>query len=83
MDSWVGPTLAILSWIFAQSLFMRSRCLIAARLERFGQTTLIILGVLTMIGQIFGGLIVYFLVNVYSVFKSKPECVTDNSYCFV
>ena len=82
MDSWLGPTLSVLSWIFSQSLFMRSRCLIAARLERFGQTTLLILGALTMVGQIFGGILIYVMVNEYNLFESKPDCVTDNSFCF-
>ncbi len=64
-----------------QAMFMRIRCLIAARLERFGQTILLILGSLTMIGQIFGGLIIFIIVNVYSLLIEKPECVSDFSYC--
>ena len=81
MDHWIGSTLSVLSWIFSSAIFMRSRCLIAARLERFGQTTLVIFGVLTMVGQIFGGLLVYVTVNIYDLFKSKPDCVTSNSHC--
>ena len=82
MDSWLGPTLSIVSWIISGSLFMRSKCLAAARLERFGSSTLLIKGTIEMIGQIIGGLFIYVVVNIYELFKSKPECATDNSFCF-
>ena len=45
LDTVIGPALTIISWILSQSMFMRCRCLIATRLERFGQKTLLILGV--------------------------------------
>jgi hypothetical protein len=73
--------LTILSWILSQSVFMRIRLLVAARLERFGQKALLILGSLTMIGQIFGGLIIYIIVNHFDLLISKPDCVFDYSYC--
>lgn len=81
LDSWIGPFLSVASWVLVQSLYMRVRCLIAARLQRFGQKTLLILGFLTMIGQIFGGLIIFVLINIYEVLISKPECAIDFSYC--
>ena len=59
----------------------RVRCLIATRLERFGQSILIILGVMTMLGQIFGGILIFVSINIYDVFKSKPNCVFDYSFC--
>jgi hypothetical protein len=77
----LGSTLSIISWILTQSMFMRVRLLVASRLERFGQKTLLILGSLTMIGQIFGGLIIFVVVNTYELFVSKPDCVFDYSYC--
>jgi hypothetical protein len=62
-------------------MFMRIRLLVAARLERFGQKTLLILGSLTMIGQIFGGLLIFVVVNLLELLVSKPDCVSDYSYC--
>lgn len=75
--SWLGPALTIISWILSQSMFMRIRCLIATRLERFGQTILLILGALTMFGQIFGGLIIFVVVNIYDLLKARDECPTQ------
>lgn len=80
MDIWLGPALTILSWILSQSMFMRIRCLIATRLERFGQTVLLILGALTMFGQIFGGLIIFVVVNVFDLLKARPDCPVGD-YC--
>jgi riboflavin transporter 2 len=77
----VGATLSILSWILVQSMFMRVRCLVATRLQRFGETTLLILGACTMIGQIFGGLIVYLVVNIFNLLMDKDPCVTAESIC--
>jgi len=82
LDSWIGPFLSVISWILSQSMFMRCRCLIAARLERFGQKVLLILGVLTMFGQIFGGLIIFVIVNIYGLLKDRPACDFDISYCY-
>lgn len=78
----MGQFMAIISWILTQSMFMRVRCLIAARLERFGEKTLLIYGSMTMISQIFGGLLIFFMVNVFNLFHSKPSCEHDFSkYC--
>jgi len=77
MDSWLGPALTIISWVLSQSMFMRVRCLVATRLQRFGQTVLLILGALTMFGQIFGGLIIFVMVTVYDLLKERPECAEN------
>lgn len=81
MDNWFGPFLTIISWIMSQAMFMRCRCLIATRLERFGQKTLLKLGALTMIGQIFGGLIIFLIVNVFNLLVSLPSCKNSLDYC--
>jgi riboflavin transporter 2 len=81
LQSWIGPTLIITSWIIAQCLFMRIRCLIATRLERFGQRSLLILGMVTIVGHVIGGIIIYICVDTYRLFKDKPTCVDDFSYC--
>lgn len=81
LDTWIGPTLSVASWVLVQSMYMRIRCLIATRLERFGQKTLLMLGFLTMVGQIFGGLLIFVIVTIYELLIEKPECATDFSYC--
>lgn len=64
-------------------MYMRIRCLVAARLERFGEKILLILGTLTMVGQIFGGLIIFLIINVFSLLKDKDYCAVDyHEYCF-
>ena len=80
LDHWFGPFITIVSWIVTQTVFMRVRCLIAARLERFGQNMLLVNGAMTQIGQMFGGLIIFFIVNIYDVFKSRPDCLTDSEF---
>jgi hypothetical protein len=82
MDSFVGPFMSVLAWVVCQSLFMRVRCLTAARIERHGQRALIVIGALTQVGQLFGGTLIFTLVNINNLFKSKPECVFDHHlYC--
>jgi hypothetical protein len=82
LDSGFGSFMTVLAWILTQTMFMRVRCLVAARLERFGQTTLLVLGFFTMMGQIFGGLIIFVIVNIYDLLKSRPSCEFDyHLYC--
>ena len=77
MNSWVGPFLTIISWIFSQSMLMRIRCVIATRLDRFGHKVLLILSAMTKLGQLFGGIIIFVIINCYNLLKEKPECA-DN-----
>jgi hypothetical protein len=81
LGHWLGPVLAVSSWVVSQAIYMRVRCLVAVRLEKFGQTTLITLGVMNTTGQIFGGLIIFFIINFSNIFVSTPDCVFDYSYC--
>ena len=81
VDQWTGKLLIIVAWIIVQSVFMRSKCLIAARLERFGHSYITGFGMLIMLGQLFGGILIFLLVNVYGAFKEKPLCINDYSYC--
>jgi hypothetical protein len=81
LDTTIGPVLAVVSWIVASSIFVRVRCLIAARLERFGEKALLIMGFSMTCGQVIGGILMYIIVNHMNVFEEKPECVFDYSYC--
>ena len=80
-DSKLGSVLSVLSWILLNCIFIRVRCLIATRLEKYGQKTLLLLGALTQVGQIFGGIIAFLCINVYELLRSKPSCIDDFSYC--
>lgn len=60
---------------------IKTGCFLATRLERFGQKTLLKLGALTMIGQIFGGLIIFLIVNVFNLLVSLPSCKNSLDYC--
>ena len=53
----------------------------ATRLQRFGEKILLILGACTMIGQIFGGLIIFLVVNIYNLLKDKDPCSFDENIC--
>jgi hypothetical protein len=81
VDSWFGSLLIITAWVLCQCIYMRVRCLVAARLERYGHSLLLALGFMTMMGQVIGGIIVYIIVNEYKLLKDKPACVFDYSYC--
>lgn len=82
LDSIFGPVLTVACWIFSQTIFMRCRCIISTRLERFGERTLLISGSFTIIGEVFGGLILYFLIEHFRFFEEAPKCVFDLlSYC--
>ena len=81
IDSWFGAFLIVLAWIVIQTMFLRVRCLAAARLERFGKKMLLFFGALTMGGQFFGGIAIYIVVDIYKMLKEKPQCVFDTSYC--
>jgi len=67
----------VLSWILAECIFTRVKCLIATRLERFGQKVLYYLGLVTLLGQVIGGISIYLLVDIFRLFKHKPDCIFD------
>lgn len=77
-----GSILITLCWITTCSLFIRIRCLVATKLEHVGHDTLINFGILTSIGQIFGGSIAFILVNVIEIFDHLPSCKTTDQFCF-
>jgi hypothetical protein len=82
LGSWLGPFLSVSFWVLLSGIYMRVRCLIATRLQRFGQRALLTIGFLQQFGQICGGVVAFVLVNFYDIFKSKPECVDDfHLYC--
>ena len=81
LNHWLGEAFIVLSWILAECIFTRVKCLIATRLERFGQKVLYYLGLVTLLGQVIGGISIYLLVDIFRLFKHKPDCIFDLSYC--
>lgn len=76
----IGGYLIVSCWVLSSCIFMRVRCLIAARLEKHGKNVLFKYGCSTIMGQIVGGLIMYICVDIYSVFKERDDCSLEN-YC--
>jgi len=77
----LGSFLAVFSWILIECIFIRLRCKIAERFERFGGEYFLFLGFVTLLGQVIGGTIIYICIDIYRLFKDKPQCVFDLSYC--
>lgn len=81
VDTTFGSVIICASWILSQSIFMRVRCIISTRLERFGEKILLKSGSLTLLGEVVGGILIFLAVEKFRIFKEKPECVFDLSYC--
>ena len=77
----IGSFLAVLAWILIECIFIRLRCKIAERFERFEGEAFLFLGFVTLLGQVTGGTIIYLCIDIYRLFMDKPPCVTDFSYC--
>jgi hypothetical protein len=77
---WLGSTLSIISWIGMSCFFTRLRCLVATKLSLLGKNMLLTFGITTLIGQMIGGILIFLLVDIYKVFKEKPNCII-NDYC--
>ena len=71
MNTWFGSLFIVFAWIMTQLLFMRVRCLIATRLERFGKRALIANGALTMFGQVIGAIVIFLIVNIFKLLKDQ------------
>jgi len=82
VQSSFGAFMVVTSWIVLSFLYIRLRCVIAARLEKHGSNVLFILGIFTLLGQVLGGILGYLSVDVFGLFEEKPACVNDFSYCF-
>ena len=74
LDTWIGSFLSVLASILSQCFFMRVRCLISTRLERFGESKLIWFGFFSIAGEVFGGIFTYILIEHMRLLKELPEC---------
>jgi hypothetical protein len=80
VNHYFGGYLIVLCWIVASCWFMRIRCLVASKLEKYGEKTLFISGCFTLIGQIIGGIVIYIIIDVYRLLKDKDNC-TPAEFC--
>ena len=78
----IGAFLSVFSWILIECVFIRLRCKIAERFEKFGGDFFLYLGFMTLLGQVVGGMVIYLCIDIYRLFLDKPPCATDLSYCF-
>ena len=74
VNSSLGGYLIVASWVLTSGFFMRVRCLIAAKLEKFGEKTIFAYSCANILGQFFGGILIFLLVEVYRLFKDKNKC---------
>ena len=77
INHWFGGYLIVFSWVLCQCLYLRNRCLIAAQLETYGHNLLFIYGLITLVGQVVGGILIYVNVEVHPLFKDKPKCAPN------
>lgn len=79
----IGSILIISIWIIVTSIFVRIRCCVAIRLKACGENFLFIFGILTIVGQMIGGILSFVLVDIYRLFKDLPACQTVQNVCSV
>ena len=82
LEHWIGQCLIIFSWLIVEFVFMRTRCLVASKLEKISkENTFLLFGVVTLLGHALGGVFVCIWVDVFRFLKSRPDCILDYSYC--
>ena len=81
VNHWIGPILTVASWVILTFMYFRLRCVIATKLERYGERMLSVLSAVTFTGQALGGLIVFLQVNVFLLFTEKQKCVLPSEWC--
>lgn len=77
----LGGYVIVTCWVVQSCMFMRVRCIIATRLEKYGKDILFTLGCFTILGQFIGGLLIYIQVDIYRIFMDKPKCASAN-FCY-
>ena len=80
-DTEFGGYVAVASWVLISCAFMRIRCLIATKLEKYGKNVLFSIGLFTILGQVIGGLLIFTQVEIYRQFIDIPKCVDKQMIC--
>ena len=77
----IGGIIIITFWILVTSIFIRIRWCVATKLQECGQNILFVFGLLTIIGQIVGGVLAFVIVDVYRVFLELSPCQKASDIC--
>lgn len=77
----IGGIIIVIIWITVTSIFIRIRCCVATKLQEGGQNILFLFGTLTIIGQIFGGILAFFIVDFYRLLKDLEPCQKASDVC--
>ena len=77
----IGGYLMVAAFVVTECIFIRVRCVSATNLEKYGQNILLLVGVVSTFGQMVGGILFYLLIDTFRLFKERPQCAYDLSYC--
>jgi hypothetical protein len=72
----LGGYLMVLVWNVSSMYLLYDICLIATKLEKYGEQVLYRFTCCTIFGQVSGSFVIYYLVEVLNVFKEKDKCST-------
>lgn len=76
----LGGYFIVVCWALMPTMFLRLRCLVATKFEAYGKNYLLIYGIFSQTGQMIGGIIIFILVDILSLFKDKPKC-SPSDFC--
>jgi hypothetical protein len=74
VNSKFGGFIIVSMWILMSFVFIRCRCIIAAKIEQHGPNVLFRLGWSTIMGQVIGGIISYIYIDVFRLLVERPHC---------
>lgn len=72
----LGGYIMVLAWNISGIYLLYDICLIATKLEKYGEKVLYRFTCCEVFGQVSGSFLIYYLVEVLSVFKDKDKCST-------
>jgi hypothetical protein len=81
VNNQIGGIIMVILWVLICCIFIRARCLLAIRLEKHGEKALFKIGFFSIAGQLIGGFITFFLVDILNIFQEKPKCAPID-YCY-
>ena len=72
----LGGYIMVLVWNVSSVYLLYDICLIATKLEKYGEKVLYRFTCCEVFGQVSGSFLIYYLVDILSVFKDKDKCST-------
>jgi hypothetical protein len=52
VDHWIGSFITVLCWFILSFIYLRVRCIVATKLEKHGSMIFLVLGLVSLIGQV-------------------------------